>query len=134
MTNQKTLMLIKPNAVAKKVAGRIISVIEDANFEIEKIKIFVMSDELASEFYHVHKKKPFYDKLINFMTSGKTIALVLKKENAVESLRKVVGDTNPDKAKENTIRYSYGDDLTKNAVHASDSNEHALTEISIIFK
>ena len=129
----KTLLLIKPNATQKNVSGRIISIIEENGFIISNILLLKMSYDLAAKFYSVHKEKAFYKKLIDFMTSGNTIAIILEKENAVEDLRTLVGDTNPQKANIGTIRYLYADSLTFNAVHASDSDENAEKEIKIIF-
>lgn len=130
---QKTLLLIKPNATKKKVSGRILSVIEENGFEILNLKVLCMDKDIASRFYSVHLGKDFYDRLIEFMTSGKTIAVELQKENAVEDLRTLVGHTNPFKANIGTIRYLFGDSLTENAVHASDSEVNGKKEIEIIF-
>lgn len=128
-----SLFLIKPNATEKRLIGKIIQKIEKNNFNIEAMKLFHMNKKIAAEFYKEHKHKNFYDKLLDFMNSGKTVAMILKKNDCVEELRKIVGDTNPKLAAKNTIRALYGEDITHNAVHASDSIEHARREISIIF-
>ncbi len=129
----KTLLLIKPNATAKNQIGKILTAVEDDGFVIQKLKLINISTPLAKEFYAVHKERPFFEPLVNFMTSGKVVAAVLQAQDAVAKLRTLVGATDPAKADAGTIRALYGDDLEKNAVHASDSPENALTEISIIF-
>ncbi|MBC8384697.1 MAG: nucleoside-diphosphate kinase [Candidatus Cloacimonetes bacterium] len=128
-----TLMLIKPDAASKNKIGEIIKMIEDNGFIIQKMKMLQMTDELAKNFYAVHKGKSFFKELLKFMTSDKIVAIVLKRENAVDELRLLVGATNSNEAKVGTIRYLYGTDIQCNAVHASDSVENAKKEISIIF-
>jgi nucleoside-diphosphate kinase len=131
--NQLTLLLIKPNATKRNLIGKILQIIEENRFRIVDLKLINMTDEIAGKFYAVHKEKAFYEKLCDFMTSGSTIAVILDKENAVNDLRTLVGNTDPDKANPGTIRYLYGESLTINAVHASDSPENAENEIKIIF-
>ena len=126
-------MLIKPDAASKNKIGEIIKMIEDNGFIIQKMKMLQMTDELAKNFYAVHKGKSFFKELLKFMTSDKIVAIVLKRENAVDELRLLVGATNSNEAKVGTIRYLYGTDIQCNAVHASDSVENAKKEISIIF-
>ncbi|MCK9331027.1 MAG: nucleoside-diphosphate kinase [Candidatus Cloacimonetes bacterium] len=129
----QTLLLIKPNATQKKLTGKILTIIEENGFAIKGIKSLQMDTNLASRFYEIHKQKAFFQLLLDFMTSGITIAVILEKENAITDLRTLVGDTNPDKANIGTIRYLYADSVTKNAVHASDSIDNANKEIKIIF-
>tara|TARA_B100001564_G_C20526877_1_gene617815 strand:+ start:577 stop:978 length:402 start_codon:yes stop_codon:yes gene_type:complete len=130
---QQTLAIIKPDAVERNLIGKIIAMIENDNFKIKRMKLIQMSKNLAETFYYVHKGKPFYDKLIKYMTSGNIVALVLEKENAVVSYRQLIGTTDPSTADENTIRKLYALDKSYNSVHGSDSLENAKIEISIIF-
>ena len=130
---QQTLMLIKPDTVKNNHVGQIIARIEDSHFRIQALKMVQMNQETAKRFYAVHDGKPFFDKLIQFMTSGNIVAMILEKENAIEDLRTLIGKTNPTDAACGTIRFDYGINKTRNAVHASDSPENAKTEISIIF-
>ncbi len=132
MTEQ-TLLLIKPNATAKGHIGDILSIIEKHGYRILQLKSFRFDKELADKFYAEHIGKEFFERLVSFMTSGMTVAALLEKENAVPDLRELIGDTNPEKRKPGTIRYLYADSMTENAVHASDSHDHALHEISLIF-
>ena len=127
------MLLIKPNATAKNKIGEILKIMEDHGFVIEALKMMILDDEVTSRFYAEHKGKPFYEGLVKFMHSGKTVAAVLKRENAILELRKLVGDTDPEKAEAGTIRRLYGETVRMNAVHASDSVENAKREISIIF-
>ncbi len=128
---EKTLLIIKPNAISK--IGSILKIIEDNQFSIIKIKMFLMTEEFAEEFYKIHNEKPFFKNLITFMTSDKILAVELLKENAIKSLREVIGNTDNTKAKNGTIRKLYGKNITENAVHASDSIPNADKEIAFIF-
>ncbi len=130
---ENTLLLIKPNITAINKIGQIISIVEQNGFVIKQMKLLRMTEQLAMSFYSIHKGKPFFTGLVEFMTSGNIVAIVLQKENAVMDLRTLVGKTNPANASINTLRYLYGESLRVNAVHASDSVEHAKTEIEIIF-
>ena len=130
----KTLLLVKPNATQINKIGKILSMVEDAGFKIIGLKMLQMTPKLAAEFYLIHKDKPFYEPLIAFMTSGNIVAAILEKEDAVACLRQTVGATNPAEAKKGTIRKLFGKNVEQNAVHASDSPENALLEISIIFR
>lgn len=128
-----TLLIIKPNAVKKHVVGEIVKVVEAAEFEILALKSFIMNDDLANDFYAEHKGKDFFTDLKNFMSSGLSIAFILEKDNAVEKLRELIGNTDPKKAAVGTIRHLYGDSVRQNAVHASDSEKSSKREINIIF-
>ncbi len=130
---EKTLMIIKPDATAKRAIGDIISMVED-KFEIAGIIMKKLTVEEAREFYAVHKGKPFYDSLVEFMTSGPVVGLLLQGEDAIKRLREVVGATDPSKARPGTIRAKFGTDIQRNAVHASDSPESAAYEIPFFFK
>ncbi len=129
----KTLALIKPDAVERNIIGDIISLIEKNGFVIIDMKFMKMSRLIAEKFYDAHIGKPFYDKLVTYMTSGNTIALVLEKENAVNLFRDLIGSTDPKLAKEGTIRKLYAIDKSFNSIHGSDSDVNAEREISIIF-
>ncbi len=131
---EQTLALIKPDAVKRNIIGNIISMIENDGFVIKKMKMVRMTEQLAKEFYSVHKGKSFFDKLIGYMTSGYIVALVIEKDNAIESYRSLIGSTDPNEAEDNTIRKLYAIDKSFNSVHGSDSIENAKIEISAIFK
>lgn len=128
-----TLMLIKPDATERHLIGAILKMVEEDGFQIEELKEFYLTDALASEFYAEHREKVFYHSLVEYMKSGKIIAVILKKENAVISLRKLAGVTNPAEAEAGTIRATYGESAQRNSVHASDSPESAVREINLIF-
>ncbi len=130
---QQTLLLIKPNAVRGGHIGDIISIIERDGFKVKRMKLLRFDETLAAEFYQEHIGKSFYDKLVGFMCSGDSIALHLEKEDAVARLRKLMGDVEPEKREPGTIRALYGEDVTKNGVHGSDSVESAVRELGIIF-
>jgi len=129
----RSLLLIKPNAVQHHHVGHIISIVEDHGFKLRDIKIFQFSPPSAEEFYTAHRGKEFFERLISFMCSGETIALLLERNDAVELLRELVGDADPAKRAPHTIRASYAEGVTENAVHASDSIEAAKREIKLIF-
>ncbi len=130
---EKTLALIKPDAVERNIIGDIISLIEKNGFVIIDMKFMKMSRSIAEKFYDAHIGKSFYDKLVTYMTSGNIIALVLEKENAVDLFRDLIGSTDPELAKEGTIRKLYAIDKSFNSIHGSDSDANAEREISIIF-
>lgn len=130
---EKTLLLIKPNVTRKKRIGEVIAIIEKNDYNILAIKSFTFDLSLAHKFYEEHLGKEFFERLIRFMTTGMTVALLLEKNDAVPALRELIGDTNPDTRKEGTIRFLFADTITENAVHASDTHDHALKEIELIF-
>lgn len=130
---EKSLFLIKPNAIRNKHIGHIISILEEENYEFCAIKIFRFDRSLAERFYAEHEGKAFYEPLLNFMTSDKTIAIIVQKENAIQDLRELIGDVDPQNRKPGTIRDLYAEGITENAVHASDSIFSAEREIGIIF-
>jgi nucleoside-diphosphate kinase len=129
----KSLFLIKPDAFAAKNVGAILNILEQNSFEFKQLKLLKLDRKTAEQFYEMHVGKPFFDDLLGFMTSGSIVAVHVEKENAVENLRKTIGNTNPELAEPNTIRSLYGKALNRNAVHASDSDENAEREIKIIF-
>jgi nucleoside-diphosphate kinase len=133
MSTTKTLTMIKPTAYRNNCAGKIIQKIYEGGFQIEAMKITKLSREDAEKFYEVHAGRPFYDSLVEFMTSGPIIAAILVKENAVEDYRTLIGATNPADAAEGTIRKMCGTSIGENAVHGSDSDEDAEIESNFFF-
>lgn len=131
---ESTLAIIKPDAFSKKSCGKIIDIIERKGLEIIGIKVLNLSREQAEGFYKVHEKKPFFEKLVSFMTSGKIIVLALQAENAISLWRETMGATNPAEAEDGTIRKKYGTDVTHNACHGSDAPQTAKTELEYFFK
>lgn len=132
MTN-KTFAIIKPDAVKNNYSGKIIANILNSGFKILAARLTRMTLAQAKGFYVVHKGKPFFEELTNFMSSGPCWILVLEKENAVGKWRKTIGDTNPADADEGTIRKLYATSLGENAVHGSDTDENAAVEIGFFF-
>ena len=131
--NNRTFAIIKPDAVKNKYTGQIYDRILKANFKILGAKLLQMTVEQAESFYAVHQEKPFYNDLVNFMTSYPCMVLALEKENAVAEWRKTIGSTNTKEAEENTIRSDFATNVQENAVHGSDSNENAEKEIAFFF-
>ncbi|MBH70635.1 MAG: nucleoside-diphosphate kinase [Flavobacteriales bacterium] len=129
-----TLTMIKPEAVEAGNSGAILKIIESAGFRIVAMKKTKLSTDLASTFYEVHKEKPFFKELIDYMSSGPIIAAILEKDNAVTEFRKLIGATNPRDAEEGTIRAIFAESLSKNAIHGSDSDENAQLESDFHFK
>ncbi len=130
---QQTLSIIKPDGVRQKVAGRVIARIEEAGFKILGLRMIRMSKAQAEGFYAVHKARPFFGSLTDFMSSGPSIVLVLEKENAIEDLRKLMGATDPAKADAGTIRKEFATSVEANIIHGSDSPESAAIEIPYFF-
>lgn len=133
MAGNLTFTMIKPTAVKNNHIGAILNMINEAGFVIKAMKFTRLSEDQAAAFYAVHKGKPFYEKLIRFMTSGPIVAAILEKENAVEDFRSLIGSTNPEKAAEGTIRKRFAISTTENAVHGSDSDENATIEADFFF-
>ncbi len=130
---EKTLAIIKPDAVKKKLTGSIIKRIEEEGFEIIELKMTRLNKEEAEGFYDVHKDKPFFNSLTDFMSSGKIVLMVLEKENAIEKWRQVMGVTDPALAEPGTLRHKYGFSIERNATHGSDAPETAEWEIQYFF-
>ncbi len=130
---EKTLMILKPDTIINKHIGHIITKIEENGFKIVGLKLIRMSRKDAEKFYEVHKERPFYNDLCNYMSSGPVIVGVLEAENAVQKWRDLIGATDPKEAKEGTIRKLYATNKEANAVHGSDSVENAKKEISYFF-
>lgn len=133
MNGNFTFSIIKPNAVRTGKTGPILAMINEAGFEIAAMKMVKMTLEQAQSFYAVHKERPFFDGLVEFMTSGPVIVMVLRHENAVEEFRKLIGATDPNKAEPGTIRKLFAVSVQMNAVHGSDSDENAEKETCFFF-
>lgn len=125
--------MIKPDAFRNGHSGAILDRIIKEGFKIKALKMLKLSNEKAGEFYAVHKERPFYGELVDFMSSGPIIAAILEKDNAVEDFRKLIGATNPANAEEGTIRKLFATSLGENAIHGSDSDENAALEGSFMF-
>lgn len=126
---ERTFAIIKPDAVAAKNAGKIIDMIEQNGFDVIRLEKRAFSKQDAEQFYAIHKERPFFGELVSFMTSGPVVIMVLEKENAVKAWRDLMGDTNPAKAAEGTIRKKFGTNIGENATHGSDSADNAKIEI-----
>jgi len=133
MSVQRTLAIVKPDAVAKRVTGKIVARIEEAGFTIVAAKLVHMSLAHARGFYDVHRQRPFYDSLCAFMTQGPSFLMVLEGDNAIQRWRDLMGATDPAKAAAGTIRKEFASSIEANAVHGSDSPETAAVEISYFF-
>lgn len=129
----RTLAIIKPDAVAAGHAGRIIAKLQDEGFFVRGLKMLRLTQAQAQAFYAVHRERPFYGSLVEFMTSGPVIPLALERENAVPHLREVMGATDVAKAAEGTIRQMFGTSIERNAIHGSDSPENAQIELAFFF-
>jgi nucleoside-diphosphate kinase len=130
---ERTLAIIKPDAVAKNSIGNIIAHLEEAGFVVADLQMTRLSEAEARRFYEVHAERPFYDSLVAFMTSGRCVPMVLERKSAVSALRETIGATDPAKAGEGTIRRLYAESVERNAIHASDSPENAEREIAFFF-
>ncbi len=130
---QRTLAILKPDCVQKNYIGKVISHLLKADFEIIGMKMLKLNKETAGEFYAIHKERPFYPNLVEFMTENRVVVVALEKENAVEYLRNVIGATDPAEAEPETIRKLYADSKERNIIHASDSQENAKIELSFFF-
>jgi nucleoside-diphosphate kinase len=130
---ERTLSIIKPDAVEKNVIGKILDRFESAGLRIVAMKRIQLSVEDAKEFYAVHKQRPFYDDLVKYMVSGPVVVSVLEGENAVAKNRELMGATNPKEAEPGTIRADFAESIDANAVHGSDSLENAQNEIAFFF-
>ena len=133
MSGRITFTMIKPDAVGKSHTGNIINDILIGGFSIKAMKYLKLSKEKAESFYGIHRERPFFNDLVEYMTSGPIVAAVLEKDNAVEDYRTLIGATNPAEAAEGTIRKKYATSIEANAVHGSDSDENAQIEASFFF-
>ena len=133
MAANRTLTIIKPDAFGAGKAGQIIAHLEKEGYKVLASRVMRMTEAQAGEFYAVHRERPFYRSLVSFMTSGKCMPIVLEKDDAVTSLRKSIGATDPAQADAGTVRKLYAESKERNAIHASDSDENAAREIAFFF-
>ena len=133
MAENRTFTMIKPDAVENNYIGPILAKINEAGFRIIAMKYTRLSKEKAGLFYSIHKERPFYAELTDYMSSGPIVAVILEKDNAVETFRKLIGATDPSKAEPGTIRKLFAKSIAANAVHGSDSDENAALEGSFFF-
>jgi nucleoside-diphosphate kinase len=131
---ERTLAIIKPDAVKKRIMGKILDRIEEEGFEIVEMKMVRLTKDGARGFYAVHKGKPFFEGLTDFMSSGKIVVMALERENAIAHWRQAMGETDPSRAQVGTLRRTYGFSIERNAVHGSDTPQTAETEIGYFFK
>jgi nucleoside-diphosphate kinase len=129
----QTLAIIKPDAVGSGKAGKVLAHLEGAGFKVRSLELVRLSRAQAGAFYAVHEGRPFYDELVEFMTSGPVIPIVLEAKGAVAKLRETIGATDPAEAAEGTVRKLYAESKGRNAIHASDSDENAAREIAFFF-
>jgi len=130
---ERTLAIIKPDAVKKNVIGEIIAMITKSGFKVLGLRMTRLSISQASAFYEVHKERPFYGELVDYMCSGKVVVIALEKDNAIEDYRKLIGSTDPKEAADGTVRKLYGESKSFNAVHGSDSSENGIREVAFFF-
>jgi nucleoside-diphosphate kinase len=133
MNNEQTLVLVKPDAFQRKLVGKILQRFEDKGFEIKQLKTYNFDMDKAQEFYSVHKNKPFFMELVSFICSGTVVACILAGNNAISTVRIMIGLTKSFDAAPGTIRGDYGLEITNNIIHASDSHESFIKESSIVF-
>ncbi len=131
--SDRTLTILKPDAVAAGNAGKILAHLEGEGFRLLGVKRLHLTTAQARAFYEVHRERPFYESLVEFMTSGPVIVAALERDDAVAGLRRVMGATNPEEAEEGTIRKLYASSIEKNAIHGSDSPENAALELAFFF-
>src|SRR5688572_5635142 len=130
---EMTLAIVKPDAVSARNAGKVLAYLEEKGFEIRALRKLRLSEEQAKAFYAVHKERPFYGSLVDFMTSGPVVPVALARENAVSYLREVMGATDVAKAAPGTIRNLFGTSIERNAIHGSDSPDNARAELAFFF-
>lgn len=129
----QTLAIIKPDAVQRNLTGRILAHLEEAGFRVRAIRSLRLSEAQARRFYEVHAERPFYGSLVSFMTSGPVFPVLLERDDAVATLRRVIGATDPAEADEGTVRALFAESKERNSIHASDSDENAANEIRFFF-
>lgn len=133
MATERTLTILKPDCVRKKLIGEVTRRIQEAGFSIVAMKMTRLTQDTAGGFYAVHKDRPFYDDLCEFMSSGPCVPMILEKENAIEDFREFIGATNPEEAEEGTIRADFADGIEQNIIHGSDSVENGKKEAAYFF-
>lgn len=130
---EHTLAIVKPDAVARNLTGRVLAHLEEQGFRIRGIRMMRLTEAQAREFYSVHRERPFFESLVQFMTSGPVVPVLLERENAIATLREVIGATDPAEAKPGTIRALFAESKERNTIHASDAPETAQREIAFFF-
>lgn len=133
MPGKITFSMIKPSAVDKNLTGKIIDKFTEAGFKVIALRLLKMERRQAEIFYEIHKDRPFYISLVEFMSSRPVVVMILSKDNAVDDFRKLIGSTDPANAEEGTVRKLYGESIERNAVHGSDSDENAIRESNFFF-
>jgi nucleoside-diphosphate kinase len=133
MAGNYTLTIIKPDAFGANKAGKIIALLEEKGFRIKAARVMHLTQKQAGEFYAIHRERPFYGELVQFMTSGPCMPMVLEKANAVQGLRDAIGATDPAEAAAGTVRKLYAESKGRNAIHASDSDENAARDARFFF-
>ena len=131
--SQQTLIILKPDSVKRNLVGEILLRFEKRGFVISKLKMLTFTREMAEQFYFVHNTKPFFDELVTYITSGKVVVAVIAGDNAIEETRQIIGKTNPQEASPGTIRGDFGNNITENSIHASDSTESFDKEVNVVF-
>ena len=130
---EQTLAIIKPDAVSRGLVGKILARIEEQGFRLRALKLVHLRKQTAQQFYQVHAERPFYDSLTTYMSSGPVVPMLLERDNAIQSLRDLMGATNPQQAAPGTIRRDYGENIERNAIHGSDAAATAAVEIAFFF-
>jgi nucleoside-diphosphate kinase len=130
---EQTLAIIKPDAISRGLVGKILARIEEQGFRVRALKLVHLSKQAAQQFYQVHAERPFYDSLTTYMSSGPVVPMLLERDNAIQSLRDLMGATNPQQAAPGTIRRDYGENIERNAIHGSDAAVTAAVEIAFFF-
>ena len=130
---EHTLAIIKPDAVSRGLIGKILARIEEQGFRVRALRMVQLSKQTAQAFYQVHAERPFYESLTTYMSSGPVVPMLLERENAIQSLRELMGATNPEQAAAGTIRRDYGENIERNAIHGSDAAATASVEIAFFF-
>ena len=130
---EHTLAIIKPDAVSRGLVGKILARVEEQGFRVRALKLVQLSKQTAQEFYRVHAERPFYESLTTYMSSGPVVPMLLERDNAIQSLRDLMGATDPQKAATGTIRRDYGENIERNAIHGSDAAATAAVEIAFFF-
>lgn len=131
---ERSLLILKPDAVERNLVGKILAQVEEAGYKILDLKMLKIKKEQAQKFYGIHNGKPFYKELVNYISSGTIVPILLEKENAIADLRVLIGNTDPAKAEPNTIRRNFALSITENSVHASDSKKSFDFESKFFFK
>jgi nucleoside-diphosphate kinase len=130
---EQTLAIIKPDAVSRGLIGKILARIEEQGFRVRALRMVQLSKQTAQAFYRVHAERPFYESLTTYMSSGPVVPMLLERDDAIQSLRDLMGATNPQQAAPGTIRCDYGENIERNAVHGSDAAATAVVEIAFFF-